>query len=445
MADIIQTGALDADTGFVVTGAAGDVNGDGYDDFIVSASSADFGGGQSGAYVVFGTASGFLASFSLSALNGTNGFRLDGTTDQQLGARSPRPMPATVTLNPFQGGFQAFQISGETTLGQSLGGGGDFNADGYDNLLFSVPGANGYAGSVCLVYGGPRITGGFWGQNDFVGSRGLRIDGPASGIDFGGRIGFAGDLNNDGADETMISAQGADGQAGRVYIIWGDAPPVLISFTGDGTNETIDGDVLNDTLAGMGGNDVLNGLDGDDLLDGGDMSDLRAPFGGVRRHSFRIGTGRGLPFRRRHGELARAVPAAAGPASTRSAAATIPWVVRCSATAISAGVASASPVIQARSRPSCASAICRASRRGDQARGSAGSRASMASASRRTPRGEANGARGPVMTRRPSARFSQMWAVRKTMGWASPPAPQAEARVSKNQPMLSNSSSSLSL
>ena len=54
-------------------------NGDGYDDLIIGAYGTGPNGADSGsAYVVFGKASGFSASIDLSALTGSNGFRLDG-------------------------------------------------------------------------------------------------------------------------------------------------------------------------------------------------------------------------------------------------------------------------------------------------------------------------------------------------------------------------------
>ena len=64
----------------VSVSGAGDVNGDGFDDVIIG---ADYAApkGQSSAgesYVVFGSGAGFAASLDLAALDGSNGFRLDG-------------------------------------------------------------------------------------------------------------------------------------------------------------------------------------------------------------------------------------------------------------------------------------------------------------------------------------------------------------------------------
>ena len=57
---------------------AGDVNGDGFADLIIGADGADPNGLDSGAsYVVFGKTGG-LSSVDLSALNGSNGFRING-------------------------------------------------------------------------------------------------------------------------------------------------------------------------------------------------------------------------------------------------------------------------------------------------------------------------------------------------------------------------------
>jgi hypothetical protein len=80
---------VDGSNGFKIAGnvgyfggtvaGAGDVNGDGFDDLIIGATGVHVNGYDSGAaYVVFGKASGFGAAFDISSLNGSNGFEIDG-------------------------------------------------------------------------------------------------------------------------------------------------------------------------------------------------------------------------------------------------------------------------------------------------------------------------------------------------------------------------------
>ncbi len=74
----LNGGAAGDRSGFSVSGA-GDVNGDGIDDLIVGAIGADPNGDFSGrSYVVFGAQTRDAASLDLSALDGSNGFALNG-------------------------------------------------------------------------------------------------------------------------------------------------------------------------------------------------------------------------------------------------------------------------------------------------------------------------------------------------------------------------------
>ena len=89
---VLNLADLDGSNGFVINGidgddssgisvsGAGDINGDGLDDLIIDASGAQPNGndGAGESYIVFGRAEGFEAALELSALDGSNGFVING-------------------------------------------------------------------------------------------------------------------------------------------------------------------------------------------------------------------------------------------------------------------------------------------------------------------------------------------------------------------------------
>lgn len=275
---------LDGSNGFVISKAAandgsgnalapaGDVNGDGIDDIIMGARQGAVGGTSSAgaAYVVFGSATPFPATFDPATLDGTNGFAITGTdmafsgtgtsvdgagdfngdgiddviigtpggaqpgrADVIFGSNSG--FPATLSLNDVDAS-NGFTLMGDRTgtqfvagdrLGNAVSGIGDVNGDGVSDVLVGAEGvgpfANNQNGAAYVVFGASSGLPASLGATDLNGNNGLQLGGGNTGDTAGGSISSS-DINNDGFSDIIIGARGQDGGAqsgGAAYVVFG--------------------------------------------------------------------------------------------------------------------------------------------------------------------------------------------------------------------------------
>ncbi|VEP16752.1 conserved hypothetical protein [Hyella patelloides LEGE 07179] len=190
--------------------ALGDVNGDGRNDIGIGAPVADVGNDNAGqGYVVFGTENGFPeTSLSLSSLDGSNGFTVNG-------------------------------VGVDDQLGTSISAAGDMNNDGVDDFVVSAVGTGNNRGTSYVVFGqesgeafAPTLN-----LADLNINQGFAIDGITGSQDLtiadrsGESVSNLGDVNGDGLDDLLVGAPQANnfpvGQsdairdAGEAYVVFG--------------------------------------------------------------------------------------------------------------------------------------------------------------------------------------------------------------------------------
>ena len=225
--------------GAVVAGA-GDVNNDGYDDLIVGAPSDEEWGTQSGSARVFSGFDGSLLYLYVGynafdevghSVNGAGDVNGDGFDDFVIGAPGDNvafPAGGSVRVHSGQTGSLLYTFAGQVQmewLGYSADGAGDVNGDGYDDIVAGGIGSdvNGTISGVVRVYSGAD------------GTLLYTFPGAVAFEQFGHSVSGAGDVNGDGYGDVIAGSRMADipfGSAGTVRVYSGQDGSVLHSING---------------------------------------------------------------------------------------------------------------------------------------------------------------------------------------------------------------------
>ncbi|MFK5956713.1 MAG: integrin alpha [Planctomycetota bacterium] len=257
--------------GFSVAGA-GDLDGDGFSDFLVGSFGADPNGvTDAGSVLVY---SGRLGNqlFSLHgasiadafgyALASAGDVNADGTPDFIVGS-------LLTDVNGFIQVGSAFVYSGATSallyrfdgeadfddFSFSVDGAGDVNGDGFADLI---------VGSVLADPNGSLDAGSAFVYSGATGLQLYRFDGAFAGDAMGSAVAGVGDVNGDGFDDIAVGALSADPNgvtdAGSVFIYSGATGAQLYRFDGTNVSDRLglsvdgagdaDGDGFSDFLIG---------------------------------------------------------------------------------------------------------------------------------------------------------------------------------------------------
>ncbi|MBN1591951.1 MAG: FG-GAP repeat protein [Candidatus Coatesbacteria bacterium] len=301
---------------------AGDVNGDGYDDFLIGAAYNDEGSDDAGqAYLILGKAHGWAmdtslahvdasfigiaetdyAGFSVSGAGDVNG---DGLDDIVIGAPSfSNPGYAFLIFGKYGGWTMdtsladsdaSFIGAGEQGAGYTVCGAGDVNNDGFDDFTISDiynEEVDTGAGQVYLILG--KDFG--WTKDASLSESDASYIGENSGDYAGMKLSGGGDLNDDGFDDFVIGSQynGDSGfYSGKAYVIFGKSSGwEMGNSLADADASYLGEGIYNMAGCALASEGDVNGDNIDDLMIGASYNGDGASYGGQAYLIFGKSTG----------------------------------------------------------------------------------------------------------------------------------------------------------